>query len=314
VFIACTHTHSGPDTLDWYDHAPPISDWRIESLCQSIASSAYIAAKALQPAHVAYAVTEAAIGVHRRMPTAAGMERHPNPDGNIDHSLDVLSFVRPDGGIIATIIRQATHPVILGTSSTVVSGDWCGEARRFVETHLGGACLVFNGACGDVNPHEWTGASMQDVRKTGMRIGSAAVEAALRPMAPLAIDLFVSSRVLRLESHPHPYLTRAQAKRLALEEAMVVEVQALRLGPVVLLGLPGECLSDSGGTIRREVAGAHAMLVSYANDYVGYLPSSEVIEQGGYEARTRMLTSEGIAELISAAIDAAREAAAQPRA
>lgn len=314
VFVACTHTHSGPDTLDWYDHAPPISDWRIESLCQSIASAVYIAAKSLQPVQVAHAATEVAIGTNRRMRTAAGMERHPNPDGDIDHSLDVLSFVRPDGGVIATIIRQATHPVILGAASTVVSGDWCGEARRFVETHLGGACLVFNGTCGDVNPHEWTGASMDEVRRTGLRVGCAAVEAALRPQAPLALDLFVSSRTLRLDPHPHPYLSRAQAKRLTLEAAMIVEVQALRLGPAVLLGLPGECLTDSGRAIQRAVTGAHAMIVSYANDYVGYLPSPAVIEEGGYEARTRMLTEDGISELLSAAIDAAREAAAQPRA
>jgi hypothetical protein len=317
VFVACTHTHSGPDTLDWYDHAPPAPDWWIESLCRSIASAVYIAHRALQPADIRHDVTDVAIGMNRRLRTAAGMERHPNPDGDIDHSLDVVSVLRPDGGRIATLLRQATHPVILGAASTVVSGDWCGAARRFVESQLGGACLVFNGSCGDVNPIEWTGATLDDVQRVGLRVGAATVEAALRPQAATPIDLFVSSRTLRLDAHPHPYLGRAQQRRLERDGAMLAEVQTLRLGSTVLIGLPGECLTDSARAIRaavRDAAGdAHALVVGYANDYLGYLPSPGIVEQGGYEARTRMLTADGIAELLGAATDAACEAARQPR-
>lgn len=317
VFVACTHTHSGPDTLDWYDHAAPAPDWWIESLCRSIASSVYIASRALQPAQVQHAIAEVAIGTNRRLQSAAGMERHPNPAGDIDHSLDVLSVVRPDGARIATILRQATHPVLLGTASTVVSGDWCGAARRFVDAQLGGACLVFNGSCGDVNPIDWTGATLDDVHRIGLRVGAAAVEAALRPQDATAVDLFVSSRTLRLDAHPHPYLVRAQQRRLERDCAMLAEVQALRLGPAILVGLPGECLTASGRSIRAAVrdaaSGTPALVVGYANDYLGYLPSPAIIEQGGYEARTRMLTSEGIEHLLAAATDAACEAACQPR-
>lgn len=316
VFVACTHTHSGPDTLDWYDHTPPAAEWWIESLCQSIASAIYIALRSLRPAWVKHAITEVAIGTNRRLLTAAGMERHPNPDGDIDHSLDVLSVVGPDGGRIATLLRQATHPVILGAASTLVSGDWCGATRRFVEAQLGGVCLVFNGSCGDVNPHAWTDATFDDVRHTGLRVGAAAVEAALRPQTVTAPDLFVSSRTLRLESHPHPYLGRAQRRRIECDGTMLVEAQALRLGPAVLVGLPGECLTDSSRAIRaavREAADSvHVMVIGYVNDYVGYLPSPAIIEQGGYEARARMLTPASIAELLAAATDAAQEAARQP--
>src|SRR3546814_19978837 len=43
VMIACTHTHSGPDTLNWYAFAPPIAGWWMEWLAQMVASTVYLA-------------------------------------------------------------------------------------------------------------------------------------------------------------------------------------------------------------------------------------------------------------------------------
>ena len=64
--------------------------------------------------------------------------------------------------------------------------------------------------------------------------------------------------------------------------------------------------------VREAADSVHVMVIGYVNDYVGYLPSPAIIEQGGYEARARMLTPASIAELLAAATDAAQEAARQP--
>src|SRR5206468_873458 len=93
VFVACTHTHSGPDTLDWYGFAEPVNSAWIEVLCRTIASAVYIAGKHLQPASVVHFAGAVEIGMNRRRITPAGVERYPNPNGPVDQTLIATRFI-----------------------------------------------------------------------------------------------------------------------------------------------------------------------------------------------------------------------------
>ncbi|RLF01856.1 MAG: hypothetical protein DRK00_10795 [Thermoprotei archaeon] len=61
------------------------------------------------------------------------------------------------------------------------------------------------------------------------------------------------------------------------------EVQALRVGDVVIVGLPGEPFVEVGLRIKSSSRASLTMVAGYANDAIGYLPTDEAFEEGGYE-------------------------------
>ncbi len=82
-------------------------------------------------------------------------------------------------------------------------------------------------------------------------------------------------------------LFAAEALKLAArgEFTEQVEVQALRLGQAAVIALPVELFVDYQLRFRRESPLPHSLLIGYANDYLGYVPTPEALEQGGYEAQ-----------------------------
>ena len=52
------------------------------------------------------------------------------------------------------------------------------------------------------------------------------------------------------------------------------------------MGIPGELFVEYGLEIKEKSPFAHTLIIGYANDYVGYIPTLEAFQEGGYEVRT----------------------------
>lgn len=65
-------------------------------------------------------------------------------------------------------------------------------------------------------------------------------------------------------------------------DPVTVEVQALRLGDIVLVALPGEVFVEYGLALREEF-GDCIVPIGYANGSPGYIPWHDAYAQGGYE-------------------------------
>jgi dienelactone hydrolase len=66
-------------------------------------------------------------------------------------------------------------------------------------------------------------------------------------------------------------------------KAMRYDVQALQLGDLTLIALEGEVCADWGPFVRGLAATPHAMVVGYANEVSGYIPTARIVREGGYE-------------------------------
>ena len=62
-----------------------------------------------------------------------------------------------------------------------------------------------------------------------------------------------------------------------------VEVWAMRVGDVGLVGLPGEILTEIGLQIKQRSPLPYTMIASQANGYIGYIPTDQGVHEGGYE-------------------------------
>ncbi len=304
VMIACTHTHSGPDTLDWYAFAPPVPDWWLEWLAQTIASTVYRALQDMRDCTLRRGQAAFPFAVNRRRPVEGRIYREPHEQGPTDQRLSVIAFAAGDRDL-GGIVHAGMHPVILGADSHVVSGDWCGVATAELGARRGGTWLFLNGAAGDNNPRIWSGNNSYDaMRDVGCAVADCA-ESALASASPLAVET-IESRTTdgRFGERPHPYLSVEQRRRADEEGGLHVESQTIRLGALPIVAMGGECLFDTARAI--ETAVGDCLVVSYANDYVGYLPTPDQYREGGYEPAASMLGAEGAEAYLAAAIANAR--------
>jgi hypothetical protein len=110
---------------------------------------------------------------------------------------------------------------------------------------------------------------------------------------------------------PPPEMALANWQQAAPAGHHLTEVQVLRLGPWVLLALPGEPFSSLGRQIRAQAPIPNLMIAAIANDYgpLSYLASAEEVAQGGYELVVTPAGEQAGEQLVAAALELLRTAA-----
>ena len=80
-------------------------------------------------------------------------------------------------------------------------------------------------------------------------------------------------------------------------ETMDIQISAVAIGPVVLIGAPGESFVETGVKLKETKGWDLVLPTSITNGYYSYLPTKEAFEEGGFEARTSEFKN-GLAECI----------------
>ena len=82
-------------------------------------------------------------------------------------------------------------------------------------------------------------------------------------------------------------------------------VQVVQIGPLVLVGIPGELFVEYALEMKQRVRQSKdrpMMLVGYANDYLGYLVTPRAVHTGGYEQATARLEASAPRAMTEAAM------------
>jgi len=111
-------------------------------------------------------------------------------------------------------------------------------------------------------------------------------------------------RIFRLQeaqhtgNYPGPFATLRDGK-------VVTPLQVIRIGDLVLSSSPAEMFVEFGLELKQRMNSRAALLVCLANGYVGYVPTPEAFEQGGYEPSTGpgFLRPEAGNQIITALIE-----------
>lgn len=77
----------------------------------------------------------------------------------------------------------------------------------------------------------------------------------------------------------------------------------VEIGPVGILGMPGEILVEHGRRFRANATAETLVLAGYADGYVGYVPTLAELENIGYEVRMAKIAPEAILEFRDAGFD-----------
>jgi neutral ceramidase len=81
---------------------------------------------------------------------------------------------------------------------------------------------------------------------------------------------------------------------------MPLELQGVRIGGTLLVGLPAEAFAEVGQSMKR-ASGSKILVVGLANGYIGYVPCRPAYAEGGYEIVSSRTTPEAEDALAAAA-------------
>lgn len=294
VLIACSHTHSGAATMTIRATGDKEVAWTRELFrrVEMAAKEAKASARSLVEARLGEESCDAAINRRRA-------------EGPRDARVQTL-LLQTDSGPLVTLVHFACHPVALGNQNTLLSADWVASLREHAEPALGCPTLFLQGCCGDINPRFGTSRGESEAARVGKEVAEAVLAAATAServalTAPVAVH-----RRARLPLHPYPdHATlaereqEAQGRLAALgrsdidqgflewiaavrkkteREFALATVSRLTLGPLTLVGLPGEIFTEIGQALETD-----AWPIGFANGNLGYLYPDSALDEGGYE-------------------------------
>ena len=324
VMVSCSHTHSGPVTRCIH-YLGKTNEVYLDALVKRLALLAKEAMDAAVPARAGWGRASVQIGINRRERRADGqIALGENPLGAIAAHASILRVDDADGHPIACLVEHAAHAVTLGGANLLISGDWPGYAQRALEAELGGAAVALfrQGCCGNINCAQTGSFALAQVQ--GEELASAVLDAyaaiatddnlvLAAATTPLRLPLLETPEEETLERQLVELQADAEAKKThenrgfrwmaegaaawcqsLLEIArsgetgrtVPFEVQALRVGDGVMVGLPGEVFVEYALNIAAQSPFEHTSVSAYTNGNVGYIPDARAYPEGGYEVLT----------------------------
>lgn len=234
-------------------------------------------------------------GWHRNRRSAAGA---------VDPELTLTRIDRQDGTPLAILVNWAAHPTFLGPKEMLFSGDWPGALQRCLEDFIGHGVTVLysNGAQGDLSPTPRPGGGQTweqvEAYGRGLALECWKVWRETRPESSVPIACHRETITLP-QRKKHPDFLKIGGKEYGLVEhgleAMLqrlfpteTESTCLRLGSLVIVGVPGELTAELGLEVKKRVRRAlglpHVVVGGLANEWVSYILSPAEYRRGGYEA------------------------------
>ncbi len=294
VFLTGTHTHSAPAGTGKY--AKKVNEKWIELLVERAVAACLRAKAAARPVHLKMARGSCRIGINRRELRADGkVILGRNPGGPVDRELIALVLEDEKGHKVASLANFACHGVVLGQENYQISGDWPGFALKALETKLGAPAFLFNGGAGDVNPRIGPQNNFEPVKKlanefVGDYLG---LKEHFWDLSDEEDEVAGRESVVKMPRKP------GQEKR-------VVKIRGIRLGPIRIVGYPGEMFSDTSLAVRRGMGDSPVMVCAYVDGgEEGYVPVREAYALGGYEVDSSPYTPDGEGVLRKGLLDLA---------
>ncbi len=300
ILVAASHNHSGPGYVE-------NMRWAAD-LIKKLGAAAKQAADSMKPVNIGYCEERISFGINRRKTYDGRAVVSLNPDGPNDPRVKVLRF--DDGATLtplAVIMHAVCHPCFFtwGDKGSQpypkgypkMSADFPGEAQTFVEMCYANktSALFMQGCAGDIRPnlpgYPYRCADEADIQWAGRDLGGAVARAA-------AFSL--TREQLRKRETFYSIRVASEVVELPGKEGPVrAELMAMKIGPFLLLTMPGEPMVEYGFKLEKAIADrATPIIVGYANGNIGYIATAEAHTVGGYEPNRSILKPEAEAVIL----------------
>ncbi len=324
---------------------PEIEVEYFKTLEQKIISATRVAAKAMTPVKVEVFEGTSDVGINRRGKNKQGVRAIvPDPAGPFDEKVWVMKLSPTNGVDPALVFSYACHPVIVyGYNFSAISADFPGVARNVLREKLGKVHTQFvQGLAGDVRPRvvadlknkRFRTSTPDDLQKAGKDLADDVLSALRKNGEILTLNIagaggrpflprdkppareFYENMGSDAAAKTNKFLTAVSEYWLArydsgygFSKGDAWPVGLIRLAEnqwICYFG--GEPCVEWRAKISQWLAGKKFVPWGYCQEGVGYLPTAEMLPEGGYEVsesnRARASTP---AQLAPGIDDAVRE-------
>ena len=290
LWVAVTHTHSGPGGYAENAVAQVAGTGRLSTDTRAAVVAA--ASRALTEANRSLVEVTLRLG-ETAVPELVGA-RQPPPD--VDARLSRLVLDGPSGSV-AQLVVFGCHPTLVPRPPSGLDPDWPGRLAALERERGHGVTLVLQGAVGNVS----VALREPGAERLSRFVSSLASALDAVPLTPAPAGLAVARATVDLPgpdaSRIVPRLVRPLTDNVFCAASPAqADVSLLRLGPLVLLGVPGEPTAAAARVL--EAASGAGRVVSLVNGYLGYVETPAHLAGGEGEAE-RQLLGPGFIEVLA---------------
>lgn len=316
IMVTATHTHTGIPSADVFGSRR--DEEYLKWMVRKAADVAVIAYKRRIPVKIGFGQGEERdIAFNRRFVMKDGSIRtNPginNPfieraEGSIDPCVTVIRIDDMEDQPFGVVTNYACHLDVTGGEE--YSGDYPGELSRTLKKVLGQeiVSIFFTGTCGNINHIDVSG-NIDYVtdyyKKMGNILAGEVIKVREKIKYASGLDLSIGHELFPVGVRLPSEESVAKAKKVLVKEdseeaeicfaneilklaanseySMELEVQAVKIGKYVVLGLPGEIFVEFGLDIKKQSPFEFTVISELANGtHTGYVPTLEAF-RGGYE-------------------------------
>lgn len=304
VLLAPSHTHSAPAFLAASLGSERPSAYLAE-VEEKIVRVLREASAVMAPARLSLARGSIRLGYNRLLLREDGRARalfdnlDRVPHGPVDPEFVLLQVAAPDGAPKALIVHYTAHPVALGTTNCLYSGDFPGVLQRRMETAMPGVQAMFvQGAAAETNPlfQGRTGDSEKDFA-TMTRMGDLLADEVLKTAGRIPAGEAKPASIL------HKTATLTFQGRWDKQQAIRVGLTTVLInGEIAIATVPGEPFLSMQARWKREADVPSPLFYGYTQStgdpWPGYIPDIRTAAYGGYGADNATTIEPGAAERI----------------
>ncbi|MFP4139438.1 MAG: sulfotransferase [Phycisphaerae bacterium] len=316
IFLNASHTHYGPGVLtNMPDSLGQCNVKYVQKVLNQIVSALPKLMGNLRQCRIQTRIADSCIGMNRRLPTNRGVEFGPNPDGTVFRHTPILRIHFPKINQSIVMVNHGCHPTGLGAEE-VLSADFPHYLRESL-TGTGGvnAVMFLQGASGDVKEASFDrpgqfAQSSGDAKRAGEILARDVREALNHPLKPVRGTLCATSIEIHLplgelpdpatleqlrDDHSRPDLARQWAARMLSwdpqKRSLPMRLQVADIGDGIrLAGVPMEPVAEMGQHLQEALGPSRTQFVlGCTGPVAGYLPTDQMLKQGGYECQTAPL-------------------------
>ncbi len=342
LLLNASHTHAGPLVAgSMLTSVPEASRRKLEAYIgdmeRKIVAVAQKALRDLRPARLSWGRGVAKFVMNRREFTERGVILGTNASGPADRTVPVLRVGGADGRPRAVVFGAGSHCTTLTGRNMLISGDYAGYAQEFLEKRRPGVQAMFlTGCAGDANPHPR--GTLDLARRHGSelaeeveRVLQQALETVAGPLrtefqqVELPLIEHTRRQIEEMQSNAPSYrrfFTQGALAKLDQGKSLLRSYRApfalWQFGSdLTLVGFSGETVVDYVRLTEQALGPLKLWVSGYNNDVFGYLPTTRILQEGGYETRglyvDHGLFQPGVEQVVMRAIEAMAQRAGRSK-
>lgn len=313
IIFNTSHTHSGPVLVDALWDLYPLNDIQKQRITTytkkfdlQIETIVRKALLSMKPVNISSENGISRFAVNRRNNIENQIDAQTDLKGPSDYAVPVIRVTDQKGKIIALTFGYACHNTVLHGYEW--SGDYAGYAQIALEkSHPGATALFFQGCGGNQNalPRKTIPLAKQYGQELALAV-DAVLEGKMKNLEP-KLQTEYSEITLELENAP----SKEELANIASKETGYIKnwalnmikrsgqgevfirkypypVQLWKLGDQAIIALGGEPVVDYAINMKK-LLGPDLFVMGYSNDVMAYIPTAEILREGGYEGHTSQM-------------------------